>query len=305
MSKRFAGIHAVLYALFDDAEQIDNAAMRKQVRDVLGAGVDGVTILGLATEANKLSLTEKQALIDLSAEALNGAVPLSVTVSGNSVAEQITLARHAERAGAAWLILQPPAVGSFSADEYLRFFGRVAAAVDLPMAIQNAPAYLGRGLAADDIARLTREHPNFTHIKAEASAVEVAALIERCGTSLTVLNGRAGLEMTDCLQAGCDGFILAPDLVDYGVAVWQAWQTSRQDEAVALYLESLGAIAFVMQSLETLVTYGKRLYGARCGATIHDRAPIAPPSAFGEQCVARWATQLRPYGQCRLSPADR
>ncbi len=300
----FPGIHAVLYALFDQNERLDIAAMHEQTRRMLEVGVHGITVLGLATEASKLTTGEKRLLIEQTAGAINRAVPLSVTISGNSVAEQLALARHAALHGADWLILQPPAVGSFGADQYLDFFCRVADAVDLPMAIQNAPAYLGRGLSADDVARLTDRAPNFTHIKAEASAVEVAALIERTGGALTVLNGRAGLEMTDCLAAGCDGFILAPDLVDYGVAVFEAWQRGEADEANRLYLESLGAITFVMQSLESLITYGKRLYVARCGGLVHDRAPCVPPTAFGLDCVSRWAAQLRPFGACRQRRAD-
>ena len=47
--RRFAGIHAVLYALFDADERLDRAAMRRQVEHCLTAGVDGIVVLGLAT----------------------------------------------------------------------------------------------------------------------------------------------------------------------------------------------------------------------------------------------------------------
>ena len=35
--RRFPGIHAVLYALFDAEEQLDRRAMRQQMRDTLSA----------------------------------------------------------------------------------------------------------------------------------------------------------------------------------------------------------------------------------------------------------------------------
>lgn len=305
---RYPGIHAVLYAMFDADERLDREAMRDQTRRVVAAGVDGVTVLGLATEGQKLSESERRALIDWAAEDVLGKVPLSVTIAGNSVAEQVALARHAQRAGAAWTILQPPAVGSYGGDEYIRFFGRIADAVDLPMAIQNAPAYLGRGLSTQDIETLLRHSPNFTHVKAESNALELERLVTVAAGRLTVLNGRAGLEMTDCLAAGCDGFILAPDLVDYGVAIRRLWLAGRHDEAQALYLESLGAIVFVMQSVEQLVAYGKRLFMARAcglevghervheiGPAVFDRAPAQATTAFGERCVAHWAACLKPY----------
>ena len=119
------GVHAILYALFDDHERLDRAAMRQQVQICLTAGVAGVAALGLATEVAKLSFAERQTLMDWVAEDVGGRVPLGFTITGASVAEQIAMVRHAEAVGANWLILQPPAVGTYPADEYVRFFGRV------------------------------------------------------------------------------------------------------------------------------------------------------------------------------------
>ena len=77
-----------------------------------------------------------------------GRVPLGVTVYGNSIVAQLELLRAAERAGADWLILQPPSVGTYGGGELLRGFGRLADAATVPVAIQNAPALMGRGLDA-------------------------------------------------------------------------------------------------------------------------------------------------------------
>jgi 2-keto-3-deoxy-L-arabinonate dehydratase len=66
------------------------------------------------------------------------------------------------------------------------------------------------------------------------------------------------------------------------------------DEAAAerLYREILPAIVFVMQSVDHLVCYGKRLVAARMGIAVHDRAPGLLPNAFGEEAVARFARML-------------
>ena len=48
---RFAGIHATLYALFDDAERLDRQAMRRQVEPCIAAGVQGIGAFGLACAA--------------------------------------------------------------------------------------------------------------------------------------------------------------------------------------------------------------------------------------------------------------
>jgi 4-hydroxy-tetrahydrodipicolinate synthase len=287
---RFPGIHAVLYALFDAEERLDRAAMAAQMAYVRAAGADGVTVLGLATEVAKLSEAEKRQVIDWAAEDRHG-LPLSVTVTGNSVAEQVALARHAEAAGADWLILQPPLAGSYGAGEYLDFFARVGGAVSVPFAVQNAPQYLGRSLSAGDIAALADRCAGFTHIKAEGTAVDLAGLVAVAGDRLCVLNGRGGLEMTDCLRAGAAGFIVAPDVLPGVVACWRAWAAGDVAGAEAAYAGFLPAALFGMQSLEHLICYGKRIFGWRAGIAVHDRAPAIRPTEAGLALARGWANR--------------
>jgi 4-hydroxy-tetrahydrodipicolinate synthase len=286
------GVHAILYALFDDQERLDRAAMRQQAEICLAANVAGIAALGLATEVAKLSFAERQTVMDWVAEDVSGRVPLGFTITGASVAEQIAMVRHAEGIGADWLILQPPAVGSYPAEEYLAFFGRVMRATALPVAIQNAPQYLGRGLSDEDITRLRADHANFTVIKSESSAEGAAKLIALVGPGLKVFNGRGGLEMIECLDAGCEGFLLAPDLVDYGVRVMQAYDAGDRAAALALHQETLPAIEFIMASIEHLICYGKRLFTARAGLPTHDRAPAQRPDAEGLAQVASFAQRF-------------
>ena len=156
---RFPGIHAVLYALFDAEEQLDRAAMRRQVEACVAAGVDGIVVLGLATEVAKLTEAERRQVIEWTAQDIAGRLPLGVTIYGNSAIEQLALLRAAEAAGADWLILQPPSVGSYPAGELMRLFGRLADAATRPVAIQNAPALMGRGLQGGEITALVEVAP--------------------------------------------------------------------------------------------------------------------------------------------------
>ena len=58
---------------------------------------------------------------------------------------------------------------------------------------------------------------------------------------------------------------------------------------------SLPAIVFVMQSLDTLHTYGKRIAAMRLGlGEVIDRAPALRPSPYGLQCARRYASALGP-----------
>jgi len=288
----FSGIHAILYALFDRAEQLDRAAMRRQAEVCLRAGVHGIGALGLATEVAKLTEAERCRVMDWLAEDNAGRVPLFFTVFGASVAEQVAQIRHAEAVRADWVILQPPPVGRFGAAEFIGFFGRVAAETALPVAIQNAPTFLGQGLAPEEIACLIDECPNIRVLKAEGPAVEIERVIAATGGRVPVLNGRGGLELVDNLRAGCAGLILAPDIIDHAVVAYERFQARDIEGAEAAYARLLPAVSFAMQSIEALLCYGKRIMGLRAGIEIHDRAPAQRPTEFGLQCAVEHARRL-------------
>jgi 2-keto-3-deoxy-L-arabinonate dehydratase len=288
----FTGIHAILYALFDGQERLDREAMRRQVEICIQHGAHGIAALGLATEVSKLTVPERRTVMEWTSEDVGGRKPIGFTIYGTSVAEQVELVKAAEAAKADWVILQPPMVGSFAASEYIRFFGRVADATNLPVAIQNAPAYMGRGLSAEDIRSLVAQHPNIQLVKGEGPATEIRQLIETTEGRLPVMNGRGGLELIENLRAGCVGMILAPELIDLTVKVYESFISGDETEAERIYRDVLPVIVFIMQSLESLICYGKRIYGARAGVTIHDRAPAMRPTAFGETLVADHAATL-------------
>ncbi|MGJ8586264.1 MAG: dihydrodipicolinate synthase family protein [Marinosulfonomonas sp.] len=288
------GIHAVLYALFDEAEQTDLGAMRAQAQLMVELGMHGVTVLGLATEVQKLSEHERVDIIRAVAKDVVGHVPFSVTLTGNNIAEQRRIATCAVQEGAEFLILQPPSVGSFSSQEYIDFFLRVADGFDVRFGIQNAPQYLGRALNHQDILDLRASNHLFDVIKAEAPPLDLAKLAQAAGGGLTLLNGRGGLEMTDCLRSGANGFILAPDAIDLARSCYAHWVSGEIELAEADHATALPAIQFVMQSIEHLICYGKRLFGLRAGFAIHDRGPCLRPNETGLHLTKLWADRLGP-----------
>jgi 2-keto-3-deoxy-L-arabinonate dehydratase len=291
------GVHAILYAFFDEHEQLDRASMRRQTELCLEAGVAGIAALGLATEVAKLSFEERCTLMDWVSQDTGSRAPLGFTIFGQSVAEQIALVRHAEKCKADWLILQPPQTGSYDADEYISFFSRVMSATALPVAIQNAPQYLRRSLSVDDIQRLRDRHANFTLIKSEASAADAAILVKIAGPEFKVFNGRGGADLLECLDAGCEGFLLAPDIADLSAEVMRLHESGDKAAAREAYVALQPTVAFVMQSIEHLVCYGKRLFALRAGFHVFDRAPALRPDSANIELLAQIAARLGSFGR--------
>ncbi len=289
------GIWPILYAFFTADDRLDRALMRRQVEICVAGGGHGLAVLGLATEVAKLSPAERRNVVEWAAEDLAGRLPLAVTIFGATPEEQVEAARHAAANGAAWVILQPPRIPGMAEPALLDFFSRVIERLPVPAAIQNAPELIGLGLSPTGIAELARRCANFTLLKGEGPATLIARVVEETAGKLAVFNGRGGLELPDNLRAGCAGLIPAPDSFEVQVAIYHAMRRGDAAEAERLYAHILPSIVFVMQSVEHLVCYGKRLVAARMGVTVHDRAPGLLPNAFGEAAVRRFAAVLGPY----------
>jgi 2-keto-3-deoxy-L-arabinonate dehydratase len=292
----FFGVYPMVYALFDAKGELAREPMRRQIRSMLQHKVHGIGVLGLATEVNKLSTAERRKLMEWVAEDVAGQVPLSVTVAETSIAGQIEFVKAAAGVGAKWAILQPPLVKHVPESSLVRFFGAVADASPIPIAIQNAPEYLGIGLSNAGILALHRAHPNFTIVKLEATAVAISRLLEDTGGALDVFNGRDGIEMLDAMRAGAVGIIPGGEAFDVLARAFDHMAAGTEKdiaEAERLYAKVLPLLIFLMESMDTFLVYGKPVLGHRLGiAEIEPRVPSTPPTAFGLEAARRYAAAL-------------
>lgn len=292
----FHGIYPMQYAFFGPDGGLDEDAMRRQVRACVAAGAHGIAALGLATEVNKLTLAERRAILEWLADEIDGRVPLAVTVTGATAAEQIAFAEEARAAGAAWLILQPPPQRGHPEAWYEDFFSAVMGAVRLPVGIQNAPEYMGVGLGPEAIRRLADRHERFVVLKGEGPVLSIRAVIDAVGEKVAVFNGRGGLELVDNLKAGCAGMIPATDTFDYQARIFELMRfPTGESPARRVYEQILPEIVFTLQSLDTLLCYAKRIAAWRLGlGEVHERAPGMRPTPFGLRLAKGYAEALGP-----------
>ncbi len=279
------GIYPVLYAFWDADGRLDRAAMTAQVEHCIAAGAHGIAVLGLVTEVHKMDVNERLALVEMVAATIEGRVPYAVTIGEPSLPGQIAFSRAAERFGADWVILQPPAAGGAGEADLIRFFGAVADAVGVEVAVQNNPVNLDVSLSVGGLVDLNRHHPNIAIVKGEGYSVDIARVIEASGNAYRVFGGQGGIEFPALLRSGGVGLIPAPDFLPAHVRLFDAWQegteTSRA-EAERIHRAILPAIVFMSRSLPGMICYGKRLVARRLGLPEpHDRAPALAPTAFG------------------------
>jgi len=292
----FSGIYPMMYAFFSRSGSLDREAMRRQVRACLRGDAHGIAVLGLATEVHKLTPPEKRQLVEWVIDEVAGAVPVAVTVSEPTVEAQCEFVNWATGRGASWVILQPPPERGMPEEWYADFFARVMDGVQLPCAIQNAPDYIGVGLGPESIRLLNARCGNFALLKGEGPVLTIRRVIEALEGRLAVFNGRGGLELPDNLRAGCAGMIPASDTFDYQVRIFERMKRGGEQEeraAEETYRKILPAIVFTLQSLDTLICYGKRIAALRLGLDeVHDRAPGLEATGFGLSCAGRYAEML-------------
>jgi 2-keto-3-deoxy-L-arabinonate dehydratase len=291
------GVIPILYSYFGSDGGIDRRAMDAQVEACLALQPDGIAVLGLATEVEKLSFAEKRLIVEGTAKRTSGRTPLVITIGAPTAAERLELIRLAEDHGAAWLILQPPPEIEKTEAALLAGFDAIMAAAKANVAIQHAPQYLGVGLTNASFVELRHRYPHFTLLKGEGSALETAELLAETDKAFAVFAGRGGLEWPDMIRVGAAGLIPAPETLDVHQKIWRAAERGDWVEADRLYHEALPLITFLMQSLGTLRCYGKRLLARRIGlGPVNDRAPALIATPQGEALLDHWAKILPEWG---------
>ena len=290
------GIYPMLYAFFTSDNLLDRDAHRKQVRASITSGAHGLAVGGLASECNKLSTEEKRQLVEWTLEDAAGRVPVSVTLTENTLSGQQDAIAHAYESGAAWGVMQPPPVRGATTGELVNFFCQAASKSNMPLGIQNAPEYIGVGLDNQSMIELAQRAPRIQILKAEGPSPYINRLMEEVGRYFTVFNGRNGVELIDNLRAGCAGTIPGVECCDVQADIYDLWHAGDVTGATDKFRQVLPLLSFLMLTVDHLLCYGKRLAARRLQLeTVYDRSPALPPDAANLATLDFWSTTLAPF----------
>ena len=289
------GIIPMTYCFYNKNNTIDIRAMSDQISLIKKLGSHGIACLGLATEVNKLDFIEKKKIIEIVADISNGTLPIVVTISGKNIKEYKKLIEVAEYYNVSWIVFQPMLKKNITDKDCFNFFNKIIGAVDNKtlVGIQNAKEYIGVGLESPEIRKLYKKYTNFRAIKGEASAILIQNEIKKYPKNLKVFNGRGGQEIIDNFLAGCSGIIPSLDGTDVFLNIYKLIQQKKISEARIAYKKILPSIVFSMQSIDSLVCYGKRICAYRMGMKkVYDRKPGLIPSSFGVKLAKEFADEL-------------
>ncbi|HYT30950.1 MAG TPA: dihydrodipicolinate synthase family protein, partial [Actinomycetota bacterium] len=136
------GTWFVVPTAFGDDGSLDLASQRGVAGAAVAWGVDGLTTMGVMSEASALAPKERQAALDAVFEGASGRVPVAVGCSAASAEVAVALVRQAAALGAAVAMVSAPSLAR-DLDALPGFFARVAADGGLPLIVQDEPAATG------------------------------------------------------------------------------------------------------------------------------------------------------------------
>jgi 4-hydroxy-tetrahydrodipicolinate synthase len=233
----FRGVIPILATPFrSDDEALDLDSWERLIEFMIGLGVDGLTILGVLGESNRLTDHERQTLIRSAVALVRLRVPVIVGASHSGTRAAGELARMAEDLGANAVMIAPGKEPVPSDDRIVETYQRIASAIGIPIVLQDHPASTEVHLSAPLMLRLVREVAAIECIKAEA--VPTAPKIRQLRSDdsvrpVPILSGLGALYAPFDLEAGADGFntgFAFPEVLMALVAAARARQWTRVHE---------------------------------------------------------------------------
>jgi len=283
----FQGVYPILATPFVEDESLDLESFDRLIRFMARLGVDGVTILGVLGEANRLLDREREQIIQTAVKAA-GSLPVIVGASHSGTRAALGLSQMAEALGADAVMVTPHAEPVPSDERVFEYFRSIGEGIRIPIVVQDHPASSGVHMSVPLLLRIAREVPRATAMKQEATPTppKIRSLLQgMTERKIPILTGLGALYAQFDLEAGSSGFntgFAFPEVLMEMVKAMKAADTGRVQ---ALYTRFLPLITFEQQPGVAVRKEIFRLRGLiRSGRARHPGASLQP--AVAEQLRA-------------------
>ncbi|MCE2471618.1 MAG: dihydrodipicolinate synthase family protein [Anaerolineae bacterium] len=267
---RISGIFNILATPFSADYAVDYESLRRLVRFQMDLGAQGLTILGVMGEAAKLSVAERQAILDTVVETVNGAIPIVVGASHSQLATCIALSEAAFAAGADGVMIAPPPMGDKSDPAILALYSEIAETISGAIVVQDFPPVNDVIMSPALLAQIAEAIPNARYLKLEdPPLMQKIDAIRAATDKFEIFGGLGGMFLLEELGRGASGTMTGFAFTEILVAVYEAFKAGRMSQAEAIFDRYLPLIRYENQPQINL-TIRK--------AFLHRRGAIADPT---------------------------
>jgi 4-hydroxy-tetrahydrodipicolinate synthase len=233
---KWTGMISAITTPFHPDYGVDHAFLARHAQWQIENGCDGVVAPGSLGESATLDFDEKTAILKTLVGAL-GKSPVVAGIASLSTAEAVALARAAERAGCAALMVLPPYVYAGDWREMKAHVQAVLRATGLSCMLYNNPPAYKTDFLPEQIAELAAENANLHAVKESSGDVRrVTALKALCGDRLALFVGLDDV-VVEGVRAGAGGWIagLTNALPREAAALFVTAMRGETGQADALY----------------------------------------------------------------------
>lgn len=241
MSMPTGGFVAISVTPLDETGAVDFEDLARLMQFYLDCGVDGIALLGVMGEANRMTDTDARVVVEHAVAAIDGRVPIIAGVSDPSLQRVQSLGEYSMSLGCAGVLLQP-LTGLRGDRAVAGYFSTAADALgpDIPICVQDFPKANNVYLSLDAWRMTLEECPSVVMLKLEdepglgkLSAIRAA---EAAGMrTVTIFTGNNGIHLVQELGRGSEGAMTGFAFPDVLVQVIKLYQTGRAEAAADLF----------------------------------------------------------------------
>ena len=237
MSTDLRGVIPITATPFDATGQVDEASIAGLVEFEARCGVHGLNVLGIMGEAHKLAESERRRVAEVFVKCAAGRFPVVVGTSHGGTAVAVELSRAAEAAGAAAVMVAPPA-GLHGDGAILAHYRAVAGAIGLPVVVQDEPVTTGVLMSPALLVRIATELPACRYVKLEEPPTPTKITAMRRlpgGDRVRIFGGMNAMYFYEELCRGAVGIMTGVAVPDLLVRIFTAFERGDRAGAAALF----------------------------------------------------------------------
>lgn len=188
------GMGVALITPFNEDESVDYTALARLVEYQIQNGTGYLVVLGTTAETPTLTHEEKEKIIKLVIDRVNGQVPIVLGVGGNNTKAVVEELQKRDFTGIDAILSVVPYYNKPSQEGIYQHYKAVAEASPVPVITYNVPGRTGVNMQADTIIRLANEIPNIIAVKeASGNMAQMDEIIKRKPAHFDVISGDDGV----------------------------------------------------------------------------------------------------------------
>ena len=281
---KLEGVYSVLPTPFDGRGEIDEASLRRVIDLFIGAGVNGVTALGVTGEVARLDDAERRRVLEVVVEHVNGRIGVVAGTTADGTRACVNYSRHAREAGATAVMVSPPRMPKLNSDAVMRHYAALADAVDIEIVVQDYPPISGYAMEPALLARIARQIPRARTIKLEDPPTpfktsrilgEVARENASGDLDVRIFGGLGGVFLLEELMAGATGAMTGFAFPEILVEIVRLYRAGDVDAAADVFYRAVPLMRFEFQETIGMAIRKEVLHRRGALANPATRAPAA------------------------------